>query len=207
MKILIIPKVIEKYKGQFEYSIELNLIKFLNLCFSGSEIEILHNKNKNFLPNIVIISGGNTVKKFSNRKKDLIRSEIDNLCFKKFYKKAVIIGICHGAQFLSTKYNSKIIKCKNHTSPHGLKLKRHFFKNKIFKSIKSHHEFKITKINKFEITSTANDLSVESFINVENKLIGFMWHPERQKDVNIQKKIFLKHFNLINSNLPKNKKF
>ena len=55
MKILIIPKVIEKYKGQFEYSIELNLIKFLNLCFSDSEIEILHNKNKNFLPNIVII--------------------------------------------------------------------------------------------------------------------------------------------------------
>ena len=48
MKILIIPKVIEKYKGQFEYSIELNLIKFLNLCFSDSEIEILHNKNKNF---------------------------------------------------------------------------------------------------------------------------------------------------------------
>ena len=90
MKILIIPKVIEKYKGQFEYSIELNLIKFLNLCFSGSEIEILHNKNKNFLPNIVIISGGNTVKKFSNRKKDLIRSEIDNLSFKKFYKKAEI---------------------------------------------------------------------------------------------------------------------
>ncbi len=122
-------------------------------------------------------------------------------------KKAVIIGICHGAQFLSTKYNSKIIKCKNHTSPHGLKLKRHFFKNKIFKSVKSHHEYKITKINKFEITSTANDLSIESFINVENKLIGFMWHPERQKDANIQKKIFLKHFNLINSNLPKNKKF
>ena len=32
MKIGIVPKIIEKYKNQFEYSVELKLIDFLKRC-------------------------------------------------------------------------------------------------------------------------------------------------------------------------------
>ena len=46
MKIGIVPKIIEKYKNQFEYSVELKLIDFLKRCFKKSEIIILNEKKK-----------------------------------------------------------------------------------------------------------------------------------------------------------------
>jgi len=201
MKILIIPKVFEKYKDQLEYSIEVNLIKFLKGSFPKSSINIGYDLTKKYDPDLIIYSGGNTIKKFSSYKKDLLRDKIDNFFYKKFYKKKLLIGICHGAQFLASKYKSKIIKCKNHIRPHDLYFKNKIFKFKKIKNLKSHHHYKIIKTEILETISRSEDKSIESYIDIKNKISGIMWHPERQRNSKLQKKIFLKHYEIISTSI------
>ena len=46
MKIGVVPKIIEKYSKQYEYSIEFKLIEFLKKVFKNSEIYFLTEKKK-----------------------------------------------------------------------------------------------------------------------------------------------------------------
>ncbi len=201
MKILLIPKIIETYKGQFEISVEKNLIYFLKYCFSKSTIEVAFDKKKRSDLNLVIFSGGNTIKKFSSMEKDKLRDNLDKFYYKKFYKKLPIIGICHGAQYLANKQGSKFIKCSNHTSPHDIFLDKLIYKKKKLSKIKSHHNYKLLRIKNFEVSSLAYDKSIESFYNRKSRVAGMIWHPERQKNINEQKKIMLKHYEIINSGI------
>ena len=47
MKIGVVPKIIEKYSKQYEYTIEFKLIEFLKKVFKNSEIYFLTEKKKN----------------------------------------------------------------------------------------------------------------------------------------------------------------
>ena len=203
MKILIIPKIIETYKGQFEISVEQNLIYFLKYSFPKSTIEVACDKKIRFGLNLIILSGGNTIKKFSSNKRDKLRDDLDKFYYKKFYKKLPIIGICHGAQYLADKESSTLVKCNNHTSIHDIFIDRLIYKKQKLTKIKSHHDYKILSIKNIKISSLANDKSIESFYNRKTKVAGIVWHPERQKDINIQKKIILKHYEIINSSIHK----
>tara|TARA_A100001015_G_scaffold251100_1_gene289873 strand:+ start:2999 stop:3628 length:630 start_codon:yes stop_codon:yes gene_type:complete len=201
MKILLIPKIIETYKGQFEISVEKNLIYFLKYCFSKSTIEVACDKKKRSDLSLVIFSGGNTIKKFSSMKKDNLRDNFDKFYYKNFYKKLPIIGICHGAQYLADKQGSKFVKCNNHTSPHDIFLDKLIYKKEKLTKIKSHHNYKILRIKNFEVSSLAYDKSIESFYNKKSRVAGVIWHPERQKNINEQKKIILKHYEIISSDI------
>ena len=46
MQIYIVPKVIETYKNQFEFSIDKRLIKFINFIKPKKNVEILISKKK-----------------------------------------------------------------------------------------------------------------------------------------------------------------
>ena len=69
MIIYIVPKIVEIYKGQYEFTIDQKIIKFFKFVFPKSKIEILTHykklKNKNAL---LVLSGGNTILKFSKKK-------------------------------------------------------------------------------------------------------------------------------------------
>ena len=125
MKIYVIPKIIETYKGQFEFSLEKKLIEFIKFIKPKSKIEILYSKKKISKNSMMIISGGNNIQKFSNSKSDIIRSKLDNYYFN-FSKKnnfnIKILGICHGAQFLSYKFGANLKKTDNnlHTKQHKI---------------------------------------------------------------------------------------
>ncbi len=67
MNIGIIPSIRETYKNQFEYSIDINLIKFIKTCFKKSKISIINNNKLDKL-NFLIISGGNDLF-YLNKKK------------------------------------------------------------------------------------------------------------------------------------------
>ena len=57
------------------------------------------------------LSGGNTIKKYSNKIEDLIRNKYDNFYFKNSIKFNIpLIGICHGAQFIAHKNNYSSVK-------------------------------------------------------------------------------------------------
>ena len=46
MIITVIPKIILRYKNQIEFSIEKDLIFFLEKCFKGCQIKVAVNANK-----------------------------------------------------------------------------------------------------------------------------------------------------------------
>jgi len=182
MKIIgILPTVREIYTNQFEQSVDINLINFLKKHFSDYYIKII-NKNDVIKKKLclIIISGGNDIIKFSNKKKDRIREKIDNYFFKKIIKLNIpVLGICYGAQYLAFKFKS-ILKRKRHVGNHNIYLK----KNNKKINVNSFHNITINTLGKdLECMGYAKDLSIEYFCQKKKKITGIMWHPERNKNL------------------------
>lgn len=87
MNILIIPKIIEPYKNQLEFSIETKLLSFLKKCFNNCNINISYNFKFNKKYNLIILSGGNTVIQFSKKKMISLEINLMNI----FSKKQILI--------------------------------------------------------------------------------------------------------------------
>lgn len=195
MNILIIPKIKETYLNQIEFSVEKNLLIFLKKCFKNCNIDITYNSEIKKKYNLIILSGGNTIPKFSKAKKDKLRNKLDAYFFKNAKLNQIpIIGICHGGQFIATKYKLNLVKDANHVGSHeiinlsNIKIKFNF--------IKSFHNFKIKFKNTKYIENLvlAKDKSVECF-KVKNKKIGaIIWHPERENNKVLEQIKFFKTF-------------
>ena len=186
-KIAIIPVIREIYNKQFEATVDIKLIKFLNKVYKKNSIQIIID-NKKFNPNkynVLIISGGNSL--FKKTKKDKIRYSLTQKILAKALKtKIFIIGICYG-QFLAQKFKSKLVfNNKNHIGLHKIK-----FNNKHI-VVNSYHDTVIKKLGKDLISEgIAEDNSIELFQHTKKNIIGIMWHPERYKKVKkIDQKIF-----------------
>lgn len=185
MIIGIIPKIFEKYKNQLEISVELNLLNFLSKVFDNPKIEILSEK-KDINFNLLIISGGNDLPNLRKNKSNKYRNNLNNFFFSKALKKNLpVIGICLGAQFIAKKYKCKF-KAKNHVGAHTI-----FYKNKKFK-VNSYHNYVITKFSKdIKPLALADDNTLEYFEIKNKRITGIIWHPERNKKINIlDKQIF-----------------
>ena len=187
MIIGIIPKITEKYKDQFEFSLEIKLISFLNKVFPRTKIKTLFNVNIKEKFDILIISGGNDLISHKKLKNNSMRNKLNNFYFSQALKSNLpIIGICHGAHFIASKYNGKFKKTNSHVGTHKI-----FYEN-TSATIISHHNYKIQKISKkAEILALADDKSIELFKIKNKKIYGIVWHPERQKKIDLLgKKIF-----------------
>tara|TARA_Y100001970_G_C14250081_1_gene871177 strand:+ start:2372 stop:2935 length:564 start_codon:yes stop_codon:yes gene_type:complete len=186
--ICIIPSIKNYYKDQFEISVDLRLIKFCKKFYKKKVTVLTEINNLDKNCDLLVISGGNTIYKISKKKKDLIRSKFDNFYLREALKKKIsILGICHGAQFVASIFNSKIKPIKNHVGNHYIT-----YQNKKY-LVNSFHEFGIFNLDKnFQKTSFANDKSIESYIYKSKKIIGVMWHPERYKVIKKLDKIILK---------------
>lgn len=198
MKIGIIPSIKEPYKNQFEYCVDIKLMKFLKSAFKYSEIEILINIKKKNL-NLLCMSGGNDILKFNRDKRNLIRYKLDkyyyNFCKK---KKIPILGICHGAHFISSQEGSEIGK-KKHVGSHTIKFNKKKLRLKQ-RYVNSFHNFVIKKLgNSLEALAYASDGTIECFTCKENKILGIMWHPERDKKINQSDVKLIKNYYDINS--------
>lgn len=195
MNVLIIPKVIEPYKNQLEFSIEKKLLKFLNNCFKNCNINIAYNFQFNKKYNLIILSGGNSLVQFSKRKSDQLRNKFDEYFFKKAnLNKIPIIGICHGGHFLASIYKLNFTKDTKHVGTHKLdNLSKIQAK---FKTIKSYHNYKINfkETHKIENLFLADDKSIECFKVNNKKIGGVIWHPEREDKNMIKQVNFFKNF-------------
>ena len=194
MKIYIIPKIFETYKNQLEYSIDAKLIKFLKYVKQNNDIEILYKKKKILKKSWIIFSGGNNIKQFSKKPADNLRDKLDNYYFnlsKNNKNQFKLIGICHGAQFLSKKFGSNLKKIKNkkHIKSHIV-----FFEKKKIK-VNSFHNIVITKLdNKLKSIAIAQDNSTEAFVHKKMKILGIIWHPERYKKFKLNDKKIIKKY-------------
>lgn len=180
MIIGIIPKIRENYKDQIEFSIDEKLIQYLKKIFPKSKFEILIEKKIKKL-GLLVISGGNDLTKHNLAKKNLRRASLNNYFFHLAKKKRLpILGICHGAHFLANQYGAHISKSSKHVGFHQIQT---LSGKKI--RILSHHNYVIKKISKkFEVLALAMDKTIELFQSKKMKILGIMWHPERQKKLN-----------------------
>tara|TARA_B100000900_G_C20572022_1_gene713620 strand:- start:266 stop:853 length:588 start_codon:yes stop_codon:yes gene_type:complete len=175
-KIGLIPTVLKK-NNDLKYSIDKNLINFINFIFKKPKITILYSLNVSEKFDLIISSGGNNLVKFSKSQEDKTRSKLENFYLNLSLKKKIsFLGICYGAQSLANQYKSKIIFDKSHAGT------KHYVysmnKKKIY--VNSFHNYKIIKLNKkFDVLFKAKDDSIECFKFKGKKLLGVMWHPER----------------------------
>ena len=133
---------------------------------------------------ILIIPGGNDVSNFLKTSK--IRNDIENRLIKVCLKKNIpILGICRGAQLLNKNFGGKIKKVKNHMRiRHNIFFTKNNIIKKDFLNVNSFHNDGIKKKDlskKFDLLAHDKDENVEMFISKNKKIIGTMWHPEREK--------------------------
>ena len=195
MKVLVIPKIIEPYKDQLEVSIETKLIYFLLKCFKNCLIDIAYKFEMKNNYDLIILSGGNSILKYSNKKKDKFRAKLDNFFIKKAnLNQTPVIGICHGGQFLAKKYGLSLTKDTRHVGLH--KIKNLSKINIKFKSVNSFHNIKIKhkELKNIENLVLADDGSIECFKVKDKKIGSIIWHPERESSNSKPQVIFFKNF-------------
>ena len=142
--------------------------------------------------NLLIIPGGNNVSNFlkTSRIRNKIENNLINICLK---KKIPILAICRGAQLLNKNFGGRIKKVKNHMrTRHNIFFTKNSIIKKNFLNVNSFHNEGIKKkdLSK-KLNMLANDKAenVEMFISKNKKIIGTMWHPEREKNTRLLDKL------------------
>ena len=133
--------------------------------------------------NLFILTGGNDI--ISNKKESLTRNKIEKNLIKKAIKKKIpILGICRGAQLLNISFGGKIKKVRNQMrTRHNIYITKNDIIKKKILNVNSFHNFGIKKNNlskKFDRIAFDKEKNIEMFISKKNKIIGVMWHPERE---------------------------
>ena len=138
--------------------------------------------------NLLILAGGNDI--ISKKKDSLFRNKIEkNLINKAVKKKIPILGICRGAQLLNMRFGGKIKKVKNQMrTRHNVYIIKNEFIKKNILNVNSFHNYGIKKNNlskKFIALAIDKEKNIEMFMSKKHKIIGVMWHPEREKSKKI----------------------
>ncbi len=196
MKIGITTTIREFYKNQFEYSLDQKLIKFLNKSFSRPDIRIIFDNKINLEKfDLLIISGGNDLNRLKKSKRNFLRESLDKHIIAKSIKLNIpLLGICYGAQLISSYYGNKIIKQKGRNNKKNqIRFNKSDFFNIKTMTIKSFYNFAI-KIDKniLEVLATSKNNCIEAFKVKKRKIYGIMWHPERDRSFKQLNKKFLK---------------
>ena len=196
MKNGITTTIREFYKNQFEYSLDQKLIKFLNKSFSRPDIRIIFDNKINLEKfDLLIISGGNDLNRLKKSKRNFLRESLDKHIIAKSIKLNIpLLGICYGAQLISSYYGNKIIKQKGRNNKKNqIRFSKSDFFNIKTMTIKSFYNFAI-KIDKniLEVLATSKNNCIEAFKVKKRKIYGIMWHPERDRSFKQLNKKFLK---------------
>ena len=156
--------------------------EFLLVPNSKKMTEKLIKINKNI--DLIIIPGGNDL--FEKNKISKIRLKVEDILIKfSIVKKIPLLGVCRGMQHINHYFGGSISKIKNHMrKSHNIHLKDDLFhKDKMI--VNSYHNYGIKNTNlakKFKIQAVDSNNNIEMFEHIQKKIIGVMWHPEREKD-------------------------
>ncbi len=171
-----------KKRKEINYSVDHKLILWIEkVGLSPILISNLSSVNFNKFNAVgVILSGGGGIDPKSSRYK----TEKKLVNWAKLKKKP-ILGICHGLQFLAYLDGAKFRKISGHVR------KRHKIisvkKDYIFpKIVNSYHNYSISTCPKnYEVTAYSNDRVIEGLRHKKLNWEGWMWHPERDKNFNL----------------------
>ncbi len=158
--------------------------KNLDVIIVPNKVKILQKilKRKNN-PNLIILPGGNDINK--KDQKTLNRMTVEFKLIKYGIKKKIpILGICRGMQILNRFFNGKIKKIKGHMNTrHNIYFEKNLFGKKII-NVNSFHNWGIPKnflSNSLKAIAKDENKNIEMFKHKKFKILGVMWHPEREK--------------------------
>lgn len=142
----------------------------------------------------LIISGGNDlIFKSENQDESILtekiisRNELEMKILDYFLaEKLPVIGICHGMQLINHFFGGSIksLNDKSHVNNlHRLEVDSSKFLGDFLPHhciVNSFHDNVISDVgNGLEVLARAEDNSIESIGNLDQKILGIMWHPER----------------------------
>ncbi len=141
--------------------------------------------------NLILLPGGNDVLKKNIYNKNRLKVEREIIKFG-IKNKIPIIGICRGMQVLNHFFKGRLALVKGHmNTKHKVFFQKSFFNSKIL-IVNSFHNWGIPKkyISKsFEAVAVDQKKNIEMFIHKKYKILGVMWHPEREKSTKNFEKI------------------
>jgi N5-(cytidine 5'-diphosphoramidyl)-L-glutamine hydrolase len=190
LKIGITSNIKEYYKGYIDfidhYWLDYFEKKNINYYLVPNKKKLSKKKIKEI--NLLIIPGGNDVSNVlkTSKIRNIIEKDLIKICFK---KKIPILGICRGAQLLNKSFGGKISKIKKHMrTRHNIFFTNREIIKKNFLNVNSFHNDGIKKNDlskSFKILASDKHQNIEMFISNNKKIIGTMWHPEREKSTQL----------------------
>ena len=137
----------------------------------------------------IILTGGNDLVVCGGDapERDVLEKNILNFAVKNLFP---VIGVCRGMQMIYHYFNGILEKVTGHITPAQeitiLEKKR---------VVNSYHSWGFFKVNSnFNVWAIANDGVIKAFSHKFYPLLGIMWHPERDENLNQQDITLLKHF-------------
>lgn len=137
----------------------------------------------------VILSGGNTITEYS-KPSDVVAPERDA------FEEAIvshaikndlpILAVCRGMQFINVLFGGKLVKVTNHAAvTHAITKSTHEYE--FPDTVNSYHNWGINRSSLADgLIPLAFDLqnNIEAFKHEEHRILGIMWHPERETPFN-----------------------
>ncbi len=184
-----------KTRNELSDFIDTRLINFFTkLNYIPITISNFYNNPDIFLNSFkfsaIILTGGNDIGKFPRRDK-----LENNLIKYSIRKKVPLLGICRGMQMINRFFKGKLVKIDNHVKVKHLILN---VKSKKKLVVNSYHNYAIYEKtmhkNLLVLHRCFKDNSIESFKHKKHKILGIMWHPEREKKFKDFDKKLIKNF-------------
>lgn len=182
MKVGVISKLIKSPYGEILQAIDIRFCKVLK---DNGFTPILLNYSSLELENLkgIVISGGNDLNINVQSDLNLLRDDFEsNIIKKALIAKIPILGVCKGAQSLAKFLGARLTKVDNHTTSHEI-----IWRDADKLSVNSYHNFGIVLDFDAEILARYENLA-EAFVNYKFKMIGQMWHFEREENLSFASK-------------------
>ncbi|MBS3087459.1 gamma-glutamyl-gamma-aminobutyrate hydrolase family protein [Candidatus Pacearchaeota archaeon] len=124
-------------------------------------------------PDFLILSGGADSKNRNYVETQLLQTAID--------KNIPVLGICKGMQFINLFFGGKLERIEGHVA------KNHYVEiNGAKENVNSYHDLGFHKsgLGKgLKVFALGEDGSIEGIYHSDKKVIGIMWHPERDEKI------------------------
>lgn len=147
-----------------------------NLLSNANSKNILLRWVSAIQPNAVILSGGNDIGVFSTR--DSVENELLDHAER---HKLPVLGICRGMQMMAIRAGGKLRTVKNHVKT------RHLLKGEINREVNSYHNFSLSLCpTNYSVIASSIDAEIEAIRHNHLPWEGWMWHPERDTEFNVE---------------------